>query len=62
MSESCNIVMPECGDPMPSRNRLNIRKRVVEVLEGMPRILVSRRMILFTLVLGNAMGMRSAIM
>jgi hypothetical protein len=54
--------MPECGDAMSNRTRrLTMLARFGEVLQSLPRMLVSGQMILFSLLLGNAMGVRRAI-
>jgi hypothetical protein len=58
MSESCDLVVPEGGDAMFGGRRLGVPMRVVRVLQGLPRQLVSRKVILLSVLFRNRMGVR----
>jgi len=47
----------ECGDAMSGRSRLGMQMSFLRVLEGLPRMLVPRQMLLLSVLLGSAMGM-----
>jgi hypothetical protein len=51
----------EGGDAMSGRSRLSIPMGVFGVLEGLPRMLVSRQVLLLSVLLGRAMGMSGEI-
>ena len=53
--------MPECGDAMSNRCRLRMLMRFLRVLQGLPRMLLPRKVILLPCLLGNPMGMRRLI-
>jgi hypothetical protein len=54
--------MSECGDAMSNRGwRWSVPMAVRDVLQGLPGMLVSSEVILFSLVLGNTMGVRRAV-
>jgi hypothetical protein len=57
MGEDCDVIMSECGNAVSSRTRLSMLMSVLGVLKVLPGILVSRQVILFSLLLGNTMGM-----
>jgi hypothetical protein len=61
MGQGCDIIVSELDDAMSIRSRLRVRVSVLGVLEGLPGMLVPRRVILFALLLGNPMGMRGAV-
>ena len=61
MSQCCDIIMPKPGDTMPGRSRQTMLMSVLGVLEGLSRMLVSGQMFRLALLLGNAMGMRRAV-
>jgi hypothetical protein len=61
MSEGCDVVMSECGNAMFGRSRLSMMMSVLGVLQGLAGVLVSRQVILFSLLLGNTMGMRGGV-
>jgi len=58
ISENCDVSMGECGDAMANGGRLGILVRVRGVLESLARRLVSRQVLLFPVLFGNAVGMR----
>jgi hypothetical protein len=58
MGENCDVAMGECGDAMANGGPLGVLVRFRGVLEGLARRLVSRQVLLFAVLLGNAMGMR----
>jgi hypothetical protein len=58
MSESRDIVVPEGGDAVFSGRRLSVTMCVVGVLQGLPRELVSRKVILLSVLFRNRMGVR----
>jgi hypothetical protein len=61
MCQRCDVVMPECGDAMSNRCRLRMLMRFLRVLQGLPRMLLPRKVILLPRLLGNPMGMRRLI-
>jgi hypothetical protein len=61
MSQGGDVIVPESGDAMPNRSRLSVLMGVLGVLQRLPWVLVSRQMILFSLLPGNTMGMRGAV-
>ena len=61
-SEGCDVLMPEWGDAMANRGRLSLLMSFLGVLEGLPRMLLSRQVILFSVLLSNTMGMRGLVM
>jgi hypothetical protein len=59
ISEGGDVGMSECRDAMADCfRRLSMPMSVRGVLQGLPRMLVSTQVILFSLLLGGAMGMR----
>ncbi len=58
MSQSRNVVVPECGHTVPSRSCLSMPMGVVRQLQGLPRVLLSRQVILLSLLFGNTMSVR----
>jgi len=62
IGEGCDLSMSECGDAMSNRGRRwGVPLAVRDVLQGLPGMLVSSEVILFSLVLGNTMGVRHAV-
>jgi hypothetical protein len=53
--------MSECGDAMRCRSRLSMLMGVLGVLQGLPRMLVWRQVVLVIVLLGNAMGVRGVV-
>jgi hypothetical protein len=53
--------MSECRDAMRGRSRLSMLIGLLGVLQGLPRKLVWRQVILVTVLFGNAMGVRGAV-
>ena len=54
--------MSECGDAMSNcRNRVSMLMRVWGVLQGLPRMFVSSQVILLSLLVGDTMGVRCAV-
>lgn len=67
MGEGRDVVMSElgysmCGDAVAGGRRLRIATRILRVLKGLPGQLVSRQVILFSVLFGNAMGVPRRIM
>jgi hypothetical protein len=54
-------MLSEWGDAMRSQSLLGVLMSPCGVLEGLPRMLVSGLVILFSVLLGYTMGMRSEI-
>ena len=53
--------MPECGDAMSNRCRLRMLMSIMSflrVLQGLPRMLLPRKVLLLPRLLGNPVGMR----
>ena len=61
MSQGCYVVMPEGGDAMSHRSRLSMLMSLGGMLEGLPRMLVSRQVIRFPLLLPGPMSMRRTV-
>lgn len=61
MRKGRDVVVSECGDAMPNRSRLRLRMRLFSALQRLPRMLVSRQVLLFPLLLGNPMCMCGAV-
>jgi hypothetical protein len=62
IGEGRDLSMSECGDAMSNRGRRwSVPLAVRDVLQGLPGMLVSSEVILFSLVLGNTMGVRRAV-
>jgi hypothetical protein len=62
MSKGCDIIVSERGDAMCGRSRLSRLMAIWGMLEGLPRMLVSRDVILVSLLLADTMGMRGAVL
>ena len=59
LGEDCDVIVSECGDSPSNRSRLSLLMSFLGVLEGLPCMLLSSQVILFSLLLGsNTMGMR----
>jgi hypothetical protein len=58
IGEGRDVIVPECDDAMSGRSRLSVPMSVFGVFEGLPRMLVSRQVLLLSVLLGGAMGMR----
>jgi hypothetical protein len=54
-------MVSECGDAMSGRSRLSMLMSLFGMLQGLPRMLVSRQVLLLAVLLGGAMGMRGDI-
>jgi len=54
--ECRDFIVPKCGDAMAGRSRLRMPMRLFRVLEGLPRLLVSRQVLLLPVLLGGPMG------
>ena len=61
MGESRDVRMSECGDSVSDRRRLSMLMSFLGMLEGLPRMLGSGQVILFSLLLGDTMGMRRTV-
>jgi len=63
IGEGCDLIMPECGDSMSNCSswRLIVLVSLRGVLQGLPRILMPREVILFPVLLTGTMGVRRAI-
>ena len=62
IGEGCDLNMSERGDAMSNRGwRWSVPMAVRDVFQGLPGMLVSGEVILFSLVLGNTMGVRRAV-
>jgi hypothetical protein len=61
ISERSNVSMSECGEAMFIRGCLSILMTVWGVLPGLSRMLVSRQLILFSLLFANTMCVCRAI-
>jgi len=61
VSEDCDVIMAERVDGVSRRRRQRMPMSVFGVLQGLPGILVSRQVILFSLLLADTMGMRGAV-
>lgn len=62
MGKSRNVGMPECGSAVECHSRFKLTPNFGGVLRGLPRMLMSRRMSLFSMLFANIMGMRRAIL
>jgi hypothetical protein len=51
--------VPECGDAVSNRSSLSLPMSVLGVFEGLPGVLVSRQVLLLSVLLGGAMGVCS---
>jgi hypothetical protein len=61
-SQGGDIIVSEGGDAMSDRSRLSMPLSVLRVLKGLPRMLLSSQVILFSLLLANPMGMRGFVL
>jgi len=50
--------MPECGDAMANRSRLSLPMSFFGVLQRLPRMFLSRQVILFSVLLTHTVGVR----
>jgi hypothetical protein len=57
ISEGSDFIVSECGDAMSRRSRLSMPMRLFRVFEGLPRLLVSRQVLLLSVLLCGAMRM-----
>ena len=62
MSQGRDILMPEGGDAVSDSRNRKVRMRVSGVLERLPGKLVSRQVLLFSLLLGDEVGMCRAVL
>jgi hypothetical protein len=60
MREGRDVSMSECGDSM-SDGSLSMLMSFLGMLEGLPRMLGAGQVLLFSLLLGDTMGMRRAV-
>lgn len=56
-----DVSMSECREAMFIRGRLSPLRRVRGILQGLPRMFVSRQVILFSVLFGNTMCVRGAV-
>src|SRR5580704_8776443 len=61
VSQRRDVIMSERGDAMSVFRRVTMLMGVLRVLKSLPRMLVSRLVILFSLLLRNPMAMRSGV-
>jgi hypothetical protein len=57
MCKGRNLMLPECGDAMPGRAARSLLMSLRGVREFLPRMLVSRQVLLLSMLLANTMGM-----
>jgi hypothetical protein len=62
MSQARDVTMAKRHDAMPNRNRLSMLPNFLGMLQGLPRLLVSREVILLPLQFGYIVGMRRLVM
>jgi hypothetical protein len=58
MGEGCDVIVAECGDAMANGDRLSVLLSALGVLEGLAGRLVSGEVLPFSMLLGDAVGMR----
>ena len=58
VGEGCDVIVPECGDAMLGGSRLSLLMGFLRVWEGLPRLFGPRQVVLFSVLLGNTVGMR----
>jgi len=61
MSQRRDVIMSEGGDAMPARNRVRMLVGVLRLFEGQASMLVAAQVIVLSILLGDTMGMRSAV-
>jgi hypothetical protein len=61
MREGRDLIMPECGDPMSGRSPVSMLMSSLRVCEFLPRLLVSRQVLLLSVLLANTVGMCGAL-
>jgi hypothetical protein len=61
MREGRDLVMPECGDPVSGRSLVSMLMSSLRVCEFLPRLLVSRQVLLLSVLLAHTMGMGGGI-
>jgi hypothetical protein len=61
MSERGDVIVSEGGNAMRSRRPLGVTISAPGVLQSLPRMFVSGQMILISVLLGDTMGMRRAV-
>jgi hypothetical protein len=61
MRESRDVSMSECGYSMSCGSCLSMLMSFMGMFEGLPRMLGSSQVLLFSLLLGNTMGMRGGV-
>jgi hypothetical protein len=61
VSQDSNVIVAESGDAMSTRSCLRMFVSVLGMLESLLGKLASRQVILLPLLLGDAMGMRGAL-
>ncbi len=57
-----NLRVAKCGDAVPDRSPYGALARIVGMLLSSPGLLVPTQMFLLSVLLGNAMGMRGAVL
>jgi len=58
MRQSCDIIMSEYSDAVPTRSRLRMPMSLPRVFQGEPRMLVSAQVIALSVLLGDPMRVR----
>jgi len=61
MGDGCDVLVVECGDAVANSGGLSILVCVRGVLEFLACGLVSRQVNLFSVLLGNTVGMRNVV-
>ncbi len=59
--ECSDFIMPKWGNAMSAGNRLRMPVGLMRVFQSLPRSLLAGRVILFSVLLGDPMGMRGGI-
>jgi hypothetical protein len=62
MRKGGDFIVSESGHAMSAVRRLTIRMSVMGLLQGLAGLLVPRQVILLSLLLGDTMGVRGAVM
>jgi hypothetical protein len=62
MSQRRNVAMSECRHSMSNRRHLSLPMNLLRVFERLACMLRSRQMFLFSVLLGDAMSVRRAVM
>ena len=62
LREGGDVLMPECGGAMANRSRLRLPMSFFGVLQRLPRMLLPRQVILFSMLFANTMGVGGAVL